>query len=140
MPIASGPTVAGGTDITSPFVGPVDHTQHVKLDLSTLTTKEVDAASGYLKPGVPIRETGGLGVLVSGSGQVCKGVTVGRTKLNVTVPATDTTLAAETGDHMVAVATHCVINRDIAEDNLTRAYTADEITALDAAFVVLTST
>lgn len=46
-------TTAGGEGYSNPFVGPINHTLHVKLDLSTFTTDEVDAY-GYIKPGTPI--------------------------------------------------------------------------------------
>lgn len=223
MPIAIS-TNAAGTGYANPLVGPVDHTAHVKVDLSTLTTYEVDA-DGYLKPGVVLTSGGTLPGGVAGAGtatsaavsgntgngtmgtvtvsdgakegvyslvviepgsnvgqfavydpdgvfvskgtvasafsagglaftladgatdfvagdaftitvtltaggnatKVCFGVVVEPTKLAVTTPATNTTLAAETGDHFVAVCTHGVINRDIAEDNMGRAYSAAEL-------------
>ena len=224
----------GGTNYTSPFIGPVDHTLHVLLDISTFTTDEIDA-DGYLKPGVPIAllangkgvgigdeaaagsavatadagntgngamgaitvgagakagtyrleiieaaaNAGTFGVwdpdgIMVGTGNVASafsggglsftladgatdfvagdgfaivvtltaggasvsrlhGVTVEATKLPITTPATNTTLASETGDCFVAVATHGVINRDLAEDNLGRAYNAAELAAFNAA-------
>lgn len=124
-------TTTGGTAYTSPFVGPVTHAINKKIDLSTLTVDEVDS-DGYLKPGVPIRDNGGLGTLITGA-QVLEGVTVEAVKLPITLPRDNTTLAAETGDCFVAIATHGVINRDIAEDNLGRAYNANELTAFAAA-------
>lgn len=225
---------------TSPFIGPVDHTAQIRLDISGLTTNEVDS-DGYLKPGVPLTKgglrvgvqavvgtavaaavagntgTGTMGaVTVSagakagvyrltiiepaadagtflvedpdgipiGSGTVAVafsagglaftladggtdfiagdaftitvtltaggaataqlfGVSVEATKLPLaTIPPTNGTLATETGDCDVAVATHGIVNRDIAEDNLGRAYTAAEIAAFDAAGskLALTST
>lgn len=226
--------VAGGTGYASPFVGPIDHTLHVKLDLSTLTTAEVDA-DGYLKPGLPVAlSTGNLGTRIGvealagtavaaavagntgngtmgavtvsagakagvytltitepaanagafvvedpdginiGNGDVAAafsagglaftladgatdfaagdqftitvtltaggaiasrlyGVTIEATKLNITLPRDNTTLSNETGDHFVAVATSGIVNRDIAEDNLGRAYTAPELAAFNAA-------
>jgi hypothetical protein len=130
----------GGTGYASPFVGPANHTHHIKVDISGLTVNEVDA-DGYLKPAVPLRYAGGLGVLVSAPAQAVDGVTVEAVKLPLaTVPPTNGTLAAETGDCFVAVATHCAVNRDIAEDVLGRAYSADEVAALAAAFISLTST
>src|SRR5689334_13975055 len=92
-------TAAGGNSYGNPMVGPVDHTAHVKVDISGLTTDEVDQY-GFLKPGVPLTQTG---VLVT-SGFVF-GVSIEAANLNLaTVPPTNTTLGNETGDLFVAVA------------------------------------
>ena len=51
---------AGGVSLTNaPFVGPVDHTSTVRVDLSGLTSAEVDS-DGILKPGVPLTKAGTL--------------------------------------------------------------------------------
>jgi hypothetical protein len=126
MPISVTP-VAGGSVYASPMVGPVNHVLNKKIDLSGLTVDEVDV-NGYLKPGVVLKEVGNLLVLV-GAAAAPIFVVVEPTKLNVTTPATNATLAAETGDHMIGVATHGLVNRDIAEDNMGRAYTANELTS-----------
>jgi hypothetical protein len=119
---------AASTPYASPMIGPVNHTRHIKVDLSVLTVDEVDA-DGYLKPGVLLKDAGGLGVLV-GAAAAPPLVVVEATKLPLaTIPPTNTTLGTETGDCFVAVATHGVVNRDIAEDNLGRAYTANELTS-----------
>jgi hypothetical protein len=125
MPMSVSTPTTGGTHYTSPFVGAYGPTIHLKIDLSTLTEAEVDA-DGYLKPGVPFNASGDP----VASTEVAYGVTVEATKLVITLPRTDITLAAETGDHFVTITTSGVINRDIAEDNLGRAYTADEIAGL----------
>lgn len=230
-------SVVGGTNYASPFVGSVDHTVHVKVDISGLTTDEVDA-DGYLKPGVPLTEEGlRIGVqaaagtavaaavagntgngtmgavtvsagakagvytltiiepaanagafivtdpdgIVIGNGDVAVafsagglaftladgatdfasgdqftitvtltaggaitsrifGVTVEAAKLPITLPRTNTTLGNETGDCFVALATHGIVNRDIAEDNLARAYTAPELAAFATSRFALTTT
>lgn len=122
MPIQITST-AGGTAYASPFVGEVDKTLHVKADLSQFTTDEVDAF-GQLKPGVPLT-SGGILVAVNNA---VYGVTVEAVKLPLAVvPPTNTSLGSETADCLVAVATHVNVNRDIAEDNLGRAYSAAEI-------------
>lgn len=119
---------AGGASHGNPFVGPIQHTAHVKVDISGLTTKEVDI-NGYLKPGVPLTQAG---ILVT-SGFVF-GVTVEAVKLPLaTVPPTDGTLATETGDCFVAVGTMGQVSQDIAEDTLARAYTTEEKAGFDAA-------
>jgi hypothetical protein len=43
----------------SPFVGPVNHTAAIDVDLTGLTSDEIDA-KGYLKPGVPLSRAGAL--------------------------------------------------------------------------------
>lgn len=124
---------AGGASHGNPFVGPIDHTAHVKVDISGLTVDEVDV-NGYLKPGVPLTQAG---ILVA-SGFVF-GVTVEAAKLPlVTVPPTNTTLGTETGDCFVAVGTIGQVSQDIAEDTLGRAYTTAEKAGFDAAGSKLT--
>lgn len=129
MPLEIKTTGTGTTGYASPMVGPVDHVVQLRIDLSTLTEAEVDS-DGYLKPGVVFNVDGDP---VAATQRVY-GVCFEATKLALaTVPPTDATLATETGDHDVAVCTHGVVNRDIAEDNLGRAYTADEIAGFDLA-------
>lgn len=52
-------TTTGGPVYASPFVGPLNHTAKVDVDLSALTSDEIDA-KGYLKPGVPLSAAGAL--------------------------------------------------------------------------------
>jgi len=120
---------SGGQSHTSPFVGPTNHPLSVLADISELTTKEVDV-NGYLKPGVPFKKDG---TLCDGTaGEFVFGVTIEATKIVAANP-TNATLAADTRTVPVTVAVICVVNRDIAEDVLERAYTASEIAAFDAA-------
>jgi hypothetical protein len=121
-------SVAGGTAYAQPMIGPMGPLEHVKIDLSTLTSAEVDA-QGYLKPGVVFKLAGGLGVLVTAGTDSIYGVCPEATKLSVVTPTTTTTLAAETGDHFVGLCMSGLINRDVAEDNMGRAYSANEIAA-----------
>ena len=110
----------------NPMVGPVNHTVHGKLDLSLLTTAEVDQ-DGYLKPGLPLKSSGGLLVPI-GAAAAAPLVVHEPIKLPLaTIPPTDVSLAAATNDPLIAVVTHGIVNRDIAEDSLGRAYTANEI-------------
>lgn len=141
MPLQNIPTATGGTSgYCDPFVGRPGPPAHVKVDLSGLTTDEVDP-DGYLKPGVPLTKTG---VLPAGTGAIAWGVVPEATRLNlVTIPPTNTTLGTETGDHFVGVFCGGLLNLDIIEDNLGRALTADEKAALETnagAHFVLTST
>jgi hypothetical protein len=116
-------STAGGVAYGNPFVGPVDLVDHVKLDVSDLTTAEVDL-DGYLKPGVVLKEDG---TLADGtSGEYAYGVTIEATK----IATTNTGLASDTSDPLIAVARVALINRDISEDNLGRAYSANELAAI----------
>jgi len=122
MPIMISSVAEQGT-YGHPFVGDVLITDVVLVDISDLTTAEVDA-DGYLKPGVPFAKDGST----VGSGVPVYGVTIEPIRLtHATIPPTNVSLAADTGTMQVAVGTHGLINRDICEDNLGRALTADEI-------------
>jgi hypothetical protein len=129
-------TTTGGAAYADPFVGPVNHTAQIKIDVSTLTTAEVDA-QGYLKPGVAFQKNGAL--VSASSGQFVYGVTVAPVRIVAPNPS-NTTLGADTSDPFIAVATIAQINRDIAEDNLGRAYNANELTAFGAAGCLLSLT
>ncbi len=118
---------AGGQAHTSPFIGPTNHPVSVKVDVSDLTTYEVDTY-GHLKPGVPLDKNGNT----IGSGVPVYGCVIEATKIVAANP-TNTTLGADTSALPVVVATHCVVNRDILEDVLGRALTADEIAGFDLA-------
>lgn len=69
-----------GQAYASPFIGPAEHTHAIRLDVSGMSTDEVDA-DGYLKPGTPLNA---LGTLIAGdpveravvSGAVAGAVTV----------------------------------------------------------------
>ena len=119
---------AGGMTHSNPFIGGVNHPAQITIDVSGLTTNEVDQF-GYLKPGVPLTKTG---VLVGASPAFVYGVTFEAQKI---VPAnpTNTTLAAVTVDPIITINTVGHVNRDVIEDNLGRALTANEIAGFDAA-------
>lgn len=50
---------AGDISYGAPFLGPLNHTAAIDVDLSNLTDDEIDA-KGYLKPGVPLSRAGAL--------------------------------------------------------------------------------
>lgn len=127
---------AGGNSYGNPFVGPIDHPDHLRIDVSALTTDEVDTY-GNLKPGVPFTKTG----LPVTTGLFVYGVTIEAVKIVPNAP-TNTSLGLVTVDPLVAVATIGLVNRDIVEDNLGRALTAFEIAGFDLAGskLALTST
>ena len=117
---------AGTTTYGHPIVGTPGPLLQVVVDISGLTTAEVDA-DGFLKPGVPF--TSG-GILVA-SGFIYA-INPEPIKIVDYVP-TDVLLAADTATIPVGMVTGGVINRDIVEDNLGRAMTAAEIAGAAAA-------
>jgi hypothetical protein len=125
MPLTTKVTAAAGDSVESPFVGPVDHSDTVRLDVSVLSSDEIDE-NGYMKPGVPLLQTG---VLVSAPAQVIYGVVIEPVKVADGNAAGDISGAT---DIDVAVATICQVNRAIIEDNLGRVLSADELSAFGA--------
>lgn len=128
----------GGTNYTNPWVGGPRDVTHIKLDVSTLTTNEVDA-DGYLKPGVPLSATGDSLLGDAYADVDFYGVTIEAIKIVAENP-TNTTLGNDTSDPLIAVGTSGLINRDIAEDNLGRVYTTEELAGFAASRVGLTTT
>lgn len=59
MPIKVTATAANGELWPTPFIGRIDHTVAIRIDISGLTSREVDAY-GWLKPGVLFRKDGTL--------------------------------------------------------------------------------
>lgn len=124
-------TTAGGLGHAPVFVGGPKLTDVVQVDISDLTTKEIDQ-DGYIKPGVPLQKTGDS--IAVASGAAVYGVTIEAIKTpHATIPPTDASLAADTGTFPCVVGIMGLVNRDIAEDNLGRAYNADEIAGFDLA-------
>lgn len=129
MPMKISSVADAGEVHPNPFVGPVNHTYVVKVDVSGLTSNEVDA-NGYIKPGVPLKIAGGLLVLADGTaGEYIAGAVVEAVQIHTD----NTTLAGVTADVEIAIALFCLMNRDILEDSLGRALTANELAAIAAA-------
>ena len=130
MPLAIKKTV-GGTTYGPVFVGPVMAMQQVVVDVSELSTDEVDA-DGYLKPGVAFKKDG---TLADGTGgEFIYAVNPEPQNLRLaTIPPTNTSLSNDTKTFPLGMATMGEVNRDIAEDNMGRAYTANELAAFNAA-------
>jgi len=120
---------SGTTTYGHPFIGSVLGLQQVVVDISTLTTAEVDA-DGFLKPGVPFQKDGTL--VSAGSGQFVYAVNPEPIKIINYVP-TDALLTADTATIPVGMGTIGEVNRDVIEDNLGRAITANELAAFNAA-------
>lgn len=125
-------TTSGGDDYGNPFVGPVNHTAAIVVDVSGLTDDEVDA-NGYLKPGVPLQKDGTLipedGETPGTGTEQLYGVVLEATK----VADSNVGLDEVTVDVEVAVALIGAVNQDMIEDNLGRALNADEVRAFDFA-------
>ncbi len=100
-------------------------TLHVKVDISALTGKEIDA-QGFLKPNVPLSLGG---VFLTGASNEVPCVTVEPVK--VAADNQVATLTAITNDPFVACAVNGVFNRDVAEDVLDRVLSVAEIAALN---------
>ena len=130
MPIRFTKTVQSGTIYGNPFVGPINHTVAIPVPLSALTDDEIDA-DGYLKPGIPLTKAGAL---VGVGGEVF-GVTVEPVKVADNNEAA--TIAALGTAWIAVVTTAAQVNQDIAEDNLGRAYTADEIAGFRGSGITL---
>lgn len=122
MPLAIETTTGGATH--APVFVELWGRDTVKVDLSDLSDEEVDA-EGYIKPGVPLAKDGST----IANGVAVWGVTIEAIK--VASGGTDAILDAAT-DCFVAVG-FGLVNRDVAEDNLGRAYSADEIAGFDLA-------
>lgn len=121
-----------GADVYAPvFTNAVLGLQQVVVDISELTTAEVDA-DGYLKPGVPFKKDG---TLADGTGgEFIYAVNPEPQFIgHATIPPTDASLAADTATVPLGMGTIGEVNRDVAEDNMGRAYTANELAAFNAA-------
>jgi hypothetical protein len=133
MPMTVRSTNAEGDVYVDPFNGPAQHAVQILIDVSDLTTDEVDS-DGYLKPGVPFQEDG---TLIDGSGQYVFGcnretVRVGYDTTNL-VYGNTTTILDNSDDVQVAVFTIGMVDKAKIEDNLERVLTNDEIQAFHAA-------
>lgn len=121
----------GGTTYAPVFIGDILGMQQVVVDISTLTTDEVDA-DGYLKPGVAFQKDGTL--VSAGSGQFVYAVNPEPQNLHMAVlPPTNGTLSGDTRTYPLGMGTGGEINRDVAEDMMGRAYNSNELAAFNAA-------
>lgn len=128
MPMHVKKTV-GGTTYSPVFLGEILAMEQVLVDVSELTTDEVDA-DGWLKPGVPFKQDG---TLADGSGCIYA-VNPEPQNLHLdTIPPTNTSLSNDTKTYPLGMGTMGTVNRDIIEDNLGRALTANELTAFATA-------
>ena len=135
MPISSTKTIQKVKTYLNVFLGPVNHEYQLLVDLSSLTSREIDAL-GYLKPGVPFTRAG---VLVGASPAFVFGVTFEAIKVAEDNAAP--TIAA-LADQWVGVGLIGAVIQDAAKFNLGADYSANEIAGFDRAgskIVLLTS-
>lgn len=125
-------TTPAGDAYPSPILGPSHYLQTVRVDISGLTTDEVDE-NGWLKPGVPFTRAG----LLVGAGDVVFGVTPEAVQV-ATSNASGVLAAAADCD--VGVLVIGIVQREVAEDILGRVYTDDELAGFEAAGCLLSLT
>lgn len=118
MPIKIEST-AGDSVYASPFVGPVNHTAPLPVNIAALTTAEVDA-DGYIKPGLPLAADG----TTVGAAERVYGIVIEPIKVAESNASADLTAA---GTVTLTVATMGQVNRDVIESNLGRVLTANEL-------------
>lgn len=123
MPIEITSLSGGGTVYGSPFIGPVEYVMQIAIDVTALTTREVDS-DGYLKPGVPFKANGDL---VGAPAESILGVVIEALRVASGNGAGD--FSAASAAHQIGLATIGQINRDVVEDNMGGAFTADELDA-----------
>jgi hypothetical protein len=124
MPMSFRSTLTAGEVWANPFLGPVNHTSTVRVDVSALTTDEVDA-DGYIKPGTIFKVDG---TLITGAAELAYGLTVEAVK----VAENNGADLATAPDVDVAVALICAVKRGLLESNLGRALSAHEVEAIGA--------
>lgn len=126
MPVRFNPAVtAPGKLYGRPFVGPVNHTAQIAVNITVLTATEVDS-QGFLIPGVPLSAAGALiGAATAVFGVVPEPLDV----LHITAYSTLTWAAAlaAAGTQQLAVGIIGAVNRKIIEDNRGVVLTANEI-------------
>lgn len=131
MPLASKTISSAGKIYGRPFEGAVEHRAQVTIDVTALTSAEVDS-KGYLKPGVPFRQvSAGVAGLVNAAAQVIFGVSIETIKVANGNAAGD--LSGASTAFPIALATICQVRRGIIEDNLGRVLSANELAAFVAA-------
>ncbi len=113
MPLSTKVTSSEGKTYGNPFIGPINHVDSVRLDVSALTTDEVDE-HGYLKPGVPLVATG---LLIGAPAEVVHGVVIEPIKVADGNAAADLTAAT---DIDVGLGQIGLVSQAICESNLGR--------------------
>lgn len=111
-----------------PFLGSLQEKLSEKLDVSALGTTHVDS-DGFLIPGLPLKRNDSSGLLepIDGGAQTARGIVLEAVK--VADDNESATLSAAS-DIDVVIVTAGTVDRAIAEYNLDRDYTANELTAI----------
>lgn len=137
MPLSFPTGQASTTTYTNPMVGTPGPTVQLKVDMSALSAgaAEVVDAYGVLKPGAVFDLSSGLLIPVL-TGEPVYGVVIEPIQLvaagSATGAVTTSSLDSDV-DQPITVCISGVVNRDIAEDSMGRAYTADEIAGFNIA-------
>lgn len=124
-PITSS-SIPGGTRYGFPILGDLSERLSERLDVSTLYNTGLVDSDGYLIPGAVLRKDGQYLVPISAGAQTARGIIFEAVK--VAQSNSQAHLDAAT-DYDVVIAVAATIDRAIAEYNLDRDYTADELTA-----------
>lgn len=123
-------TFPGGSPYNSPFVGPLDFTVHVPLDVSALTNTLVDQ-KGKLKPGAVLTPAGTPPDGTEGETAVLNLETI-------RVAEGNSTAALEAAaDRTIACLAIGIAKRAVLEENLGRELSANELAALKAGGITL---
>jgi len=120
MPISKA-TLLSSTQAYAPvFDGEIDHSAQIPINVTALTTAEVDSA-GYLKPGVPFAKDG----TTVGATDTVFGVSI--EPIKVATGNSAGALSAASAAFEIGLGIAGVVKKALAETNLGRSYTADEI-------------
>ena len=136
MPLKNSVLTTPGQVYGRPFDGPTNFQVQGVIDITALTSAEVDS-DGYIKPGVPLREisTGVFG-LVNGAAQVIRAMVPESIKVANGNAAGD--LSAASNAFPIGLYTRTQARRPIIEDNLGRVLSANELAAFAAAGSTIT--
>lgn len=119
-----------GTQYSLPFLGSIEERLSERLDVSALDGTDNVDSNGFLIPGAVLRLDSSTKTLkaIDGGAQTARGVVLEAVKVAEGNSTTELDAAADLDVVIVVAAT---VDRAIAEYNLDRSYTANEITAID---------
>lgn len=117
-----------GSRYAIPILGDLNEKLSQKLDISALEGTGLVDSDGYLIPGAVLRWDSSAKLLkpIDGGGQTARGIVLEAVKV---AEGNTSTLLDAASDFDVVIVVGCTIDRGIAEYNLDRAYTANELTA-----------
>lgn len=117
-----------GTRYGFPFIGGIEERLSERLDVSALYNTGLVDADGYLIPGAPLQLVNKELVPIDGADQTVRGVTMEVVKVAESNSQAHLDAA---NDFDVVIVTTGTIDRAIAEYNLGREYSANELTGLN---------